>query len=98
MQECQKVCGIFTNRSALITCEEKQLVRFDCSAKRSTKLVPLERALGRRKIVPRVKQIVAHEFEKIAVKLVGTGLCHRVDRCFLSVLSTQPAGFHFEFL
>src|SRR5262249_44441471 len=72
--ECLQVGGIFTNRGSLKPAEEKQPVRFDRSTEGSAELVPLQRTLGCRKIVARIEKVVAHEFKKVAMKLVRSGL------------------------
>ena len=69
------VAGILPDRCALITAEEKQLVPADRAADGSAVLVALEGAaylvagfrIYCREVRRRVKQIVANEFEQVAV-------------------------------
>ena len=60
---CRVSARVLTESRALVPAEEEQLVLDYRSADRSAELVALQRAALRRKITPRIEQIIAYKFE-----------------------------------
>src|SRR5207244_1377505 len=89
---------ILTDNRSLITTKEKQLVLCNRSANRPTKLVALQRTVPCGKVLPRIGEIVAYEFEQIAVQFVRSGLCDRTHSGARTVRCSQTAGLDLEFL
>src|SRR5439155_8459584 len=74
--ELSLIARVLAESRALVPAEEKQLVLDYRSTGCSAELMALQRTAFRRKITPRIEQIIAYEFERITVELIRTRLRH----------------------
>src|SRR5262245_51154698 len=99
------VCRVPAESRSLVAREEEQLVLYDRAANRSAELIALQGAPDlfpirayTSKIRGRIEKVIPDEFEKVAVKLIGSRLRYCADGGSSSVLGGETAGLHFEFL
>ena len=82
----------------MITGEEEQFVFYHRTADSAAELIALQRALSNRKVFVCVEEVVADEFEGVAVEFIRTGLRDGADSRASSGVCRKAAGAHIEFL
>src|SRR5439155_13054015 len=70
----------------------------DGTADRSAELIALQCTVRRRKIAPRIEQVITNELKCVAMQFVGPGFRHRTDGCSPAALSGKAARLDLELL